>query len=256
MNGLSLFYDALLERCLRGQKSLALLLDPDKVDRETALHSIATAVESGVDFFFLGGSLLTDNFSGDIIDRIRALSNRPIILFPGNNLQIHSKADAILLLSLISGRNAEYLIGQHVVAAPILRNAGLEVVSTGYILIDGGKATSVSYISNTQPIPADKPAIAACTAMAGEMLGLKLIYLDAGSGALQVVNRKIIAAVRRAVKTPLIVGGGIDSAEKASEALEAGADLIVIGNGAESRVQLIADVCAKVRQHNEALNIH
>jgi putative glycerol-1-phosphate prenyltransferase len=165
-----------------------------------------------------------------------------VVLFPGDNLQINSHADAILFLSLISGRNPDLLIGKHVISAPILKDSGIEVVSTGYMLIDGGTPTSVSYMSNTTPIPANKRDIAVCTAMAGEMLGLKLIFMDAGSGALNPVGENMISAVKKSIDIPLIVGGGIRSAEKAKAAFEAGADVVVVGNAIESNKDLIREI--------------
>jgi len=161
-------------------------------------------------------------------------------------LHISSLADGILFLSLISGRNAEFLIGQQVVAAPVLKASGLEIMPTGYMLIDGGRPTTVSYMSNTNPIPHNKPAIAACTAMAGEMLGLKVMYLDAGSGAENSVSPAMVSAVRQVVDTPIIVGGGIDSSEKVKELLEAGADIVVVGNGIEKDMSLIKEIAQVV----------
>jgi putative glycerol-1-phosphate prenyltransferase len=193
---------------------------------------------------------------GQVIRQIKTQSSIPVILFPGSNLHIDTSADAIFFLSLISGRNPDFLIGQHVIAAPSLKKSRLEILPTGYILVDSGRQTTVSYISNTMPIPYDKPEIAACTAMAGEMLGLKLIYLDAGSGALKQISSKMIAAVRKSVDVPLIVGGGIRSAEEALEAFEAGADVVVIGNGIEKNPNLLAEVSEKMHRfnNNKALN--
>lgn len=223
----------LQERKRRGVKSLAVLLDPDKVDFDTLPAFVDKAVLCGVDFFFIGGSLITRYSLDRLVAVIRANSDVPVILFPGNSLHIEPSADAILFLSLISGRNPELLIGQHVMAAPLLKSSGLEIISTGYMLVESGKATTVSYISNTLPIPSDKSDIAACTAMAGEMLGLKTMFLDAGSGARNPVPAAMIAAVRKVVETPLIVGGGIDTLEKARDAFKAGADVIVVGNAIE-----------------------
>ncbi|TAG57186.1 MAG: geranylgeranylglyceryl/heptaprenylglyceryl phosphate synthase, partial [Runella slithyformis] len=172
---------------------------------------------------------------------------------PGSSLHIEPTADAILLLSLISGRNPELLIGQHVIAAPILKRSGLEVLPTGYMLVESGRSTTVSYISNTTPIPHDKPSVAACTAMAGEMLGLQLMYLDAGSGAQKPVSAAMIAAVRQAVDTPIVVGGGINSIDKAYAALEAGADVIVVGNGIEENPDLLPEIAQAVRAFNERI---
>lgn len=174
------------------------------------------------------------------------LERYPRILFPGNVLQVSREAEAILLLSLISGRNPDLLIGQHVIAAPYLKESGLEILPTGYLLIDGGSPTSVSYMSNTIPIPANKPDIARCTAMAGEMLGLRLMYLDAGSGARNPVPEAMIRAVRSEIGVPLIVGGGIRIPEQAMAAVSAGADLIVIGNAVEQSPQLILEMAEAI----------
>ena len=197
----------------------------------------------------MGGSLITDYVMGDVIAKIKSYTNIPVVLFPGNSLHIDSQADAILLLSLISGRNPEFLIGQHVISAPVLRKSGLEILPTGYMLIDSGRQTTVSYISNTNPIPHDKPGIAACTAMAGEMLGLRLMYLDAGSGAMNPVSPEMIAAVRQSVNTPIIVGGGINSIKKAKNALSAGANVIVVGNGIEENVDLLREIALTVKSY-------
>jgi putative glycerol-1-phosphate prenyltransferase len=163
-------------------------------------------------------------------------------------MQINDKADAIFFLSLISGRNPEMLIGQHVLAAPYLKASSLEILPTGYILIDGGTQTTVSYISNTTPIPANKPDIAACTAMAGEMLGLQVIYMDAGSGAKNSIDEKIISVVRKNTNVPLIVGGGILTTQKAVANCFAGADIIVVGNAAEKNPSLILDMANAIHQ--------
>ena len=206
-----------------------------------------------VDFFLVGGSLVSDYVHKEVIDAIRRHCQIPIILFPGNPLHIEPSADAILFLSLISGRNPEFLIGQHVIAAPLLKKSGLEILPTGYMLVDSGTQTTVSYISGTMPLPHDKPGVAACTAMAGEMLGLKLIYLDAGSGARWPVSPAMIAAVRSVVDVPIIVGGGINSGEKAYEALKAGADMIVVGNGIEQNPDLLPQLSAVIRDFNQSV---
>ena len=223
----------------KGQKRLAVLLDPDKVELGTFPRFLSKAKEVGVDMFLVGGSLITHYRIGQLIEEIRSYTNIPAVLFPGSSLHIEPKADAILLLSLISGRNPELLIGQHVIAAPLLRQSGLEILPTGYMLIDGGKPTTVSYISNTVPIPRDKASVAACTAMAGEMLGLQQIYLDAGSGALMPVPEEVIEQVRVHTSLPMIVGGGINDPQKAWAALSAGADMIVVGNALESNPSLL-----------------
>jgi phosphoglycerol geranylgeranyltransferase len=250
---MNFLYSDLLEKKRNGQKSFAVLLDPDKLDPESCLRLVRMGAESKIDYFFVGGSLLTNNNLHAIVKSVKNHSDIPVVLFPGNYLQIDAAADAILLLSLISGRNADYLIGQHVTAAPLLKKSGLEILSTGYMLVDCGKQTTVSYISNTTPIPYDKPSVAACTAMAGEMLGLQLLYLDGGSGAINPVSPKMISAVRKLTQIPLIVGGGINSSQKAIDALSAGADVIVVGNGIEKNHQLLSEVSDKVHEINKKL---
>lgn len=224
------------------KKSIALLIDPDKVDNSNLDHIIITALELKIDYFFIGGSLVHTDKWDTLLERLK-LSKIPLILFPGDQSHIHPAADAILFLSLISGRNPEYLIGQQVKSAPILKKSNLEILSTSYILIDGGKPTTVSYISNTAPIPYDKPDIAAATAMAGEMLGHSLCYLDTGSGALQSVSDDTVAAVKESIGSPLIVGGGIKTANQATSAFEAGADILVIGTAFEKDPMLLRDIC-------------
>ena len=238
-----------------GRKAFAVLLDPDKVELSSFPFMLAESMRYGVDFFFVGGSLITRYASDEIIAAIRRHTTIPAILFPGNSLHIEPSADAILLLSLISGRNPELLIGQHVIAAPLLKKSNLEILPTGYMLIESGRATTVSYISNTTPIPYDKPSVAACTAMAGELLGLQIMYLDAGSGAQKPVSAEMIAAVRKSVDTPSIVGGGINTTQKAQAALEAGADVIVVGNGIEQNPDLLPEIAQIVKAFNEKVAV-
>ena len=249
-NLLSNFY----ERKANGQKSFAVLIDPDKVNSENFSKLLDLCVEYNVDYIFVGGSLIMDYVMAEVIAKVKEYTNIPVILFPGNSLHIDNQADAILLLSLISGRNPDFLIGQHVILAPVLRKSGLEILSTGYMLIDSGQQTTVSYISTTTPIPYDKPGIAVCTAMAGEMLGLKLMYLDAGSGAINPVSQEMIAAVRKSVDTPIIVGGGINSIKKAKNALSAGADVIVVGNGIEENIDLLKQIALTVSSYHLTVN--
>ncbi len=248
-------YQKMLSDKAKGKKSFAVLLDPDVEDANHCRKLVRIAEESKVDYFFVGGSLITQDNLGMIVRIVRENSTIPIVIFPGNNFPIDANADAMLFLSLISGRNADLLIGQHVIAAPILKRSNLEILSTGYMLVDGGKQTSVSYITNTTPLPADKPAIAACTAMAGEMLGLKLIFMDAGSGAQNPISPKMIGAVSRSVQIPLIIGGGINTKEKAIDALNAGADIIVIGNGIEKNMNLLIEVADKIHELNTKLKV-
>jgi phosphoglycerol geranylgeranyltransferase len=244
----------LREKHKQGRKSIAILIDPDKVDDASRLNYLLNlASENCVDYFFVGGSLITSTNLSDVVRQIKKNVTIPVILFPGNSMQIEPSADAILFLSLISGRNPELLIGQHVIAAPILKNTPLEIIPTGYMLVNSGKTTSVAYISNTTPIPEDKYSLAACTAMAGEMLGLQAMYLDAGSGAEREISAKMIGAVRRVINVPMIIGGGINTSHKAITALEAGADMIVIGNALEKNPDLLIEVSDKVYEWNQRL---
>lgn len=238
-------YTSILAAKQNGNKQFAVLIDPDKMPEEKALLS---AIDARVDYFLIGGSLLTNGNLHNCIDFVKRHTQIPIILFPGNLLQIDGSADAILFLSLISGRNPEMLIGKHVIAAPVLKASKLEVISTGYMLIESGNQTAVSYMSNTMPIPGDKDDIAMCTAMAGEMLGLKLIYMDAGSGAKNPVSVSMIKKVSSCISIPLIVGGGINSADGIQRACDAGADIIVIGTALEKDSSLVNKL-AKVFQN-------
>ncbi len=239
---MSLIYNKIKNDSVAGKKSIAVLIDPDNLDFDQLDYKIQLAVKAGVDYFFLGGSLIADDCLDRAIVAIQKSCSIPTVIFPGTAQQINGKADAILLLSLISGRNAETLIGKHVVAAPILKKSGLEIISTGYILVDSGRATTASYISNTIPIPHNKPQITACTAMAGEMLGLNLIFMDGGSGALNPISEKMVSATRKSVDTPIIVGGGIKSVEKAAAIFKAGADIVVVGNAFEDNPELILEI--------------
>ncbi len=235
-----------------GRKSIAVLIDPDKVDDQARLlQLINLGNENCIDYFFVGGSLITTSNLSQVVRTIKDNAHIPVILFPGNTMQIDPAADALLFLSLISGRNPDLLIGQHVLAAPIIRNTRLEVIPTGYVLVNSGRITSVAYISNTTPIPDDKYSLAACTAMAGEMLGLRAIYLDAGSGAEKEISPRMIASVRKAIAVPLIVGGGINTTQKALAALEAGADMIVIGNALEKNPRLLIEISDKIYEWNQ-----
>jgi phosphoglycerol geranylgeranyltransferase len=245
------FYHILLAGKQQGRKMLAVLIDPDKMTDEKHLIETTNLISaSHVDFIFVGGSLLVETNFESCIQHIRKHSKIPIVLFPGSPSQISDVADSILLLSLISGRNPELLIGQHVIAAPKLKRSTLEIVPTGYMLVDCGKATTASYISQTFPLPWNKPEIAAVTAMAGEMLGLRCIYLDGGSGADRPVNNTMIHAVRQAVETPLIVGGGIRNEDQAAEAWGAGADLIVIGTAFEAEPELLFSIASSRTKQN------
>jgi len=230
------------------KKTLALLIDPDKYHKENFEYLIKQDFFMEVGLLLVGGSLITQDTFQQSLEEIKKMTALPVIIFPGSALHISSEADAILLLSLISGRNPEFLIGQHVVAAPMLKNSGLQILPTAYMLIEGGKTTTVSYISNTTPIPSDKPEIAATTAMAGEMLGLQMIYLDAGSGATEVVSMKMIHETRKAVDLPIIIGGGIRTPQQMIDAFEAGADIVVIGNILEKSPELLKDFAQAKQQ--------
>ena len=229
-----------------GQSLLAVLIDPDQTSAEEVDELIQLAASHPVDLFLVGGSLLTGDNYHTIVSHLAQRVTQPVVLFPGNHHHFNNEADAILFLSLLSGRNPEYLIGQHIAAAPYLTRSSLEVIPTGYILIDGGVPTTVSYMSNTMPIPADKPDIATSTAIAGELLGMQTIYLDAGSGAVQPVPVETVHKVRRQIDRPLIVGGGIRTAEEASARCEAGADLIVVGSAIEQEPGLLVDMSRAV----------
>jgi phosphoglycerol geranylgeranyltransferase len=233
----------------RPQKQLAVLIDPDKQTKDSLLQLIAHAENCRTDFFFVGGSVLVEGRFEETIATLKAHTKIPVIIFPGSNYQLSAKADAVLFLSLISGRNPEYLIGQHVTSAPVIKEMALEVIPTGYILIDGGRVSSTSYITQTVPIPGDKTDIAAATALAGQMLGMKLIYLEAGSGAATHVNPELIKAVKKNISVPLIVGGGIRNSEQAEEICNAGADIIVVGNVLEKEPEALMEISLAVHSN-------
>jgi putative glycerol-1-phosphate prenyltransferase len=239
-------YQSLVQRKQNQQKSFVVLVDPDKVDDHKLDELIQLASESKVDYFFVGGSLVVSDYLDACVKKIKSNVDIPVILFPGSPSQITKHADALLYLSLISGRNPELLIGQHVVSAPAVKSSGLEIMSTGYMVIDGGAPTTVSYISNANPLPSDKSEIAICTAMAGEMLGMKLIYMDAGSGARRAISEMMIQKVAGCISIPLIVGGGITDPEKAYLNCKAGADVIVVGNAIEKDPTLIKEISAAI----------
>jgi phosphoglycerol geranylgeranyltransferase len=239
-------YQSLLQHKEKGQKSFAVLIDPDKVTVEKIDELTALAIEAKVDYLLVGGSLVVTNRLDEVVQQIKKNCDIPVILFPGSPSQITPYADALLYLSLISGRNAELLIGQHVISAPFVKQSRLEIISTGYMVIDGGAPTTVSYISNAAPIPADKNEIAMCTAMAGEMLGMKLIYMDAGSGAKRPITEGMIEKVAQIIEVPLVVGGGIIDPEKAYRNCKAGADVIVIGNAIEKDASLIKEMSTAI----------
>lgn len=224
-------------------RSVALLLDPDKTSGSRLDKLLQIAEKYKADYIMTGGSLTFSDID-ELIERVKKKTSLPVILFPGNLLQLSTKADIILLLSLISGRNPELLIGNHVTAAPFLRKARKKLVPVGYILIGCGSKTSVEYISQTEAIPDDKPEIAVATALAGEMLGLRMIYLEGGSGASHPVPPDLIRSVRENITVPLAVGGGLKTPKQVEEAYKAGADLIILGNGCEKHPELLAEACS------------
>ena len=231
------------------QKQFAVLIDPDKVTPKNIHRLVTLATKAKVDYFLIGGSLMVNNTIDHCIEAIKECCDIPTVLFPGHSVQLSFKADGILFLSLISGRNPDLLIGQHVIAAPLLHKSQLEVLPTGYMLIDGGIPTSVTYMSNTTPIPSHKNDIAVCTAIAGEMLGLKVIYMDAGSGAKESIPLEMIQAVSQSIKVPLIIGGGIRTALQAYNAVDAGADIIVVGNAIEKNPSILVEISEVIHSY-------
>ena len=221
------------------QAGYLVLVDPDRLEQQDIPRFGQQVQSAGVDALLLGGSFLTNDLSL-IAETLQNSTNLPIILFPGSAMQLTSHADAILFMSLISGRNPNYLISEQVKAAPLIQKQGLEPIPTGYLLIDGGTQTSVSFISNTTPIPRDKGEIAWAHALAGQYLGMQLIYLEAGSGAKTPVPDLMISSVKKQVSVPIIVGGGIRSPETARQKVEAGADFIVTGNVIEKDPSLMS----------------
>ncbi len=243
-------YNEITANKKNGKKMLAVLLDPDKCKGELGEKIISELVNNTPTYVFVGGSH-TMQSTCEIIELLRKKINVPVIQFPGNASQFSKNADALLYLSLLSGRNAEFLIGQHVYSAMAIKNSEIEVIPTAYILIDGGKNTSVEYMSNTRPIPHDKIDIAVSTAVAGELLGLKITYLEAGSGAKNPVSAAMINYVRNNLNFPLIVGGGISTVENLKAAYDAGADLVVVGNAFESDTKKIERFVKFVSDYNQ-----
>ena len=240
-------------RELKAQRKsgFAVLADPDKIAPADMQYLARLCNDADVSYLLVGGSLLMSHQMELCIQRFKAESDIPVILFPGSPAQVTPYADALLYLSLISGRNADLLIGQHVASAPQVRASGLEIIATGYMIIDGGRQTTVSYMSNSMPIPADKPDIALCTAWAGELQGKHIIYMDAGSGARIPVSAEMISLVSSHIDIPLIVGGGILTPEKVHESCIAGANLVIVGNAIERDPLLIHDMAQAA---NEATN--
>jgi len=239
-------YKSLIELRSQQKKAFAVLIDPDKVSILQVANIATLCNQALVDYVFIGGSLMVSQHLDECIQSFKANSDIPVILFPGSPSQVSRYADALFYLSLISGRNAELLIGAHVVSAPMVKASGLEIISTGYMVIDGGSATTVSYMSHSAPIPHDKDDIAICTAMAGEMQGKHVLYMDAGSGAKRPISESMIQRVSSSTSIPLIVGGGITEPEKAYLNCQAGADIIVVGNAIEKDPTLIVEISAAI----------
>ena len=227
-------YEQLLKTRDRKGSGYFVLIDPDKKSEAETLKTVEACAECGVDAILVGSSLLLSQRFGSTIKQIKNEFNIPVILFPGSTIQLSEYADAVLFLSLISGRNPEFLIGTQVLGAPIIRKMALEAISTGYMLIESGKTTAAEFMSNSKPIPRDKSDIAVAHAIAGEYLGMKMIYLEAGSGAIHSVPEEMIEAVSGYLTIPVIVGGGINTPEAARKKVEAGAAFVVTGNVLET----------------------
>jgi len=241
-------YKKIHKKIANNEKLLAVLIDPDKIINEASLLKlIHLCVECRVDNLLVGGSLITSNHTSHIIALIKEHCAIPVVLFPGSFMHVNSLADGILFLSLLSGRNPDLLIGQQVMAAPLLKqHPQIEIISTGYLLVDSGAPTTALYMSQSMPIPRDKPDIAVSTALAAQYLGFSMLYLDAGSGAKLPIDGQMIEKVKEAISIPLTVGGGLDTVDKISNAFSAGADMIVLGNGIEKRPELLIEAAALV----------
>jgi phosphoglycerol geranylgeranyltransferase len=238
-----------INETLEKRKMFALQVDPDKFNDGTLIRIGKAAGRNGIDFILAGGSLISNPIE-HVVRILKENCDVPVILFPGNVMQISDNADGIFLLCLISGRNPEYLIGNHVIAAPVLKKSRLEIIPTSYVLIENGRLTSVEYISNTKPIPADKVELAVATAMAGEMLGHKLLYLEAGSGAIEPVKTNLIREVKKNISIPLIVGGGIQKPDQVKAIYDAGADVIVIGTALEQDLNNLEILAGAAFEYN------
>lgn len=254
MNKENNIYQSIIKNTSNGVKMFGVLIDPDKQNVKELIETVRICNESDVDYFFVGGSIITHGDMQKTTRLIKENSTKPIIIFPGNPDQISDYADAILFLSLISGRNPEFLIGHQVSAAPILKSTNLEVIPTGYLLVDCGTTTTAIYVSDTNPIPHDNAEIAANTALAGEYLGLKLTYIDGGSGAKKCISTAMISKTKDTLNGPLIIGGGIRTSQAAKEIYKAGADIIIVGNGAEENRNLITNIAEMKHQFNSIKN--
>lgn len=245
-------YQSLLQTKLNGKKSIAVLIDPDQQGQKThQIYQIAKNYD--IHLFFVGGSLLTQGVTEKTVAELKSLGAKHVVLFPGHEMQIVPQADAILFMSLVSGRNPEYLIGKQVAAAPLIKKHSLEAIPTAYMLVESGKLTSALYISGTHPLPSDKPDIALATALASEYLGMKVLYLDAGSGAQHPVPTNIISTIANQTNSILFVGGGIRSTNDALNAWNAGANYIVVGNGIFDQPALLEDLCNEMNTLNSQI---
>jgi geranylgeranylglyceryl phosphate synthase family protein len=242
-------YNLFLEAARQGRKLFVVLMDPDTYSQEATIDRFVILLNrSKPDLLFVGGSL-THESTARLIRQLRKRCTIPTVLFPGNVLQFTPEADALLFLSLISGRNPDFLIGQHVQIAPVVKQSGIETISTGYILVQSDTATAVEYISNTRPIPRHKPQLAAATAIAGELLGNRLIYLEAGSGATPPVPPEMVTKVKASIEIPLIVGGGLRTEDDILRVLEAGADAVVVGNILETFPEKMVEFAEIIRSY-------
>lgn len=223
-------YEKIINNIRNKKKSIAALIDPDSENLSHIKRKIKKINESSIDFLFVGGSTLFNENFENFLKNVKKLSSKPVVIFPGSSLHVSKHCDAILFLSLISGRNPQFLIGEHVSSAIKIKKLGIECIPTGYILIESGNFTSVEFMSNTRPIPRDKHDIVISHALAGELLGFKLIYLDGGSGALYSIPEELIRKVKKEINIPLIIGGGIKTVEEIKDKHNAGADIVVIGS--------------------------
>jgi putative glycerol-1-phosphate prenyltransferase len=246
-------YDRLLAIRQQRGAGFIVLIDPDKLPVDELPRFTLLCAEAGVDALFVGGSLLHAPAFDAYLRSLRDVTHLPIIGFPGSLSQLSAELDALLYLAVISGRNPEYLIGQHVHAAPVIQRLGLEPISTGYMLVESGRATTAQYMSHTMPLPRHKPDVAAATALAAEMMGMRLLYADGGSGADQTVPEEMIAAITNVCTTPLVVGGGLRTPDAIARKVQAGASFIVVGTAIEERPDLgyVTDLAAAA--HNDAV---
>ncbi|MDH7516343.1 MAG: geranylgeranylglyceryl/heptaprenylglyceryl phosphate synthase [Bacteroidota bacterium] len=264
MKGGKAVYESLLSACREDGALLFVLLDPDRFMGNAVGGFVRAAEHAGVDGFLVGGSLSAVTDMTQVVAEVKSATTRPVILFPGGVHHVTGAADAMLLLSVLSGRNPEFLIGQHVVAAPIIRRLGVECISTAYLLVESGRTTAAEFMSATKPLPRHKPELAAAHAMAAELLGFRCVYLEAGSGADEPVPDSLVEAVARKIEIPIIVGGGIRSPETAASKVRAGASVVVVGNyfeekGHEGDLQAFSDAVhgtQRGKPRNDPLSSH